>query len=106
MPMGSADFGPGEVRGTPSVTLLVSEIPTHKHGINAFQDDLADVSTPGPGVILGASKALNLYGSASDTTLNPGALAPTGQSAPHNNLSPYLEVNFCIAMKGVFPPRG
>jgi microcystin-dependent protein len=34
------------------------------------------------------------------------ALPPAGGSVPHNNLMPYLVVNFCIALQGVFPPRG
>jgi microcystin-dependent protein len=34
------------------------------------------------------------------------ALAPVGGSLPHNNMMPYLTLNFCIAMQGVFPPRG
>jgi microcystin-dependent protein len=33
------------------------------------------------------------------------ALAPAGGSLPHNNMMPYLTVNFCIAMQGIFPPR-
>jgi microcystin-dependent protein len=34
------------------------------------------------------------------------ALPPAGGSLPHNNMQPYLTVNFCIALQGVFPPRG
>ncbi len=38
--------------------------------------------------------------------LDPSALSLVGGSLPHNNLMPYLTLNFCIAMQGVFPPRG
>jgi microcystin-dependent protein len=46
------------------------------------------------------------YGPVGTTvTMNPQALAPTGGSLPHNNMQPYLTLNFCIALQGVFPAR-
>jgi microcystin-dependent protein len=39
-------------------------------------------------------------------TMAPQILPPAGGSLPHNNMQPYLAMNFCIAMQGVFPPRG
>jgi microcystin-dependent protein len=96
----------GEVSGSQTVTLLESEIPLHSHALNAYKDDLADINTPSPSVILGATSGLNLYGTASNTTLNFQALSVAGGSLPHNNLPPYLVVTFIIAMQGVFPPRG
>ena len=41
-----------------------------------------------------------------DAQLGPEALAPAGGDLPHNNMQPYLTLNFCIALQGVFPPRG
>lgn len=96
----------GETGGSENVTLLQSEMPAHTHAINAYKDDPADVNTPSPNVILGASAALNLYAtSGANTTLNLQALAISGGGLPHNNMPPYLVVNFIIAMQGVFPPR-
>jgi microcystin-dependent protein len=43
---------------------------------------------------------------ASLVQLAPQALAINGAGLPHNNMQPYLALNFCIAMQGVFPPRG
>jgi microcystin-dependent protein len=40
-----------------------------------------------------------------DTLLNAAALGPSGASAPHNNMMPYLPLNFCIAIEGIFPSR-
>jgi microcystin-dependent protein len=37
--------------------------------------------------------------------MNSAAIVPTGGNQPHNNLQPYLTLNFCIALQGVFPPR-
>jgi microcystin-dependent protein len=95
----------GEYSGSEHVTLLQSEIPFHTHSLQAYTDDLADVNAPSPSVILGASAGLNLYSPSQNTTMNPQALSVAGASLPHNNLQPYLVVNFCIAMQGVFPPR-
>jgi len=39
------------------------------------------------------------------TSLNAAAIAPAGGNLPHNNMQPYLTVNFCIALQGIFPPR-
>ena len=39
-------------------------------------------------------------------TMAPQSLAPAGGDQPHNNMMPYLTLNFCIALQGVFPPRG
>jgi microcystin-dependent protein len=37
--------------------------------------------------------------------MNPAAVQPAGGSFPHNNMPPYLALNFCIATQGIFPPR-
>lgn len=102
---GLTDRTIGEASGTPTVTLLESEMPLHTHSVNAYTDDLADINIPSPSVILGATAGLNLYGTSSNTTLNFEALSIAGSSFPHNNLQPFLVVNFIIAMQGVFPPR-
>ena len=97
----------GESSGTPSVTLLQSEMPVHTHAINAYADDPADVNTPSPAVILGATAGLNLYSpTKANTTMNAQDLSIYGSSLPHNNMPPYLAVTFIIAMQGVYPPRG
>jgi microcystin-dependent protein len=49
---------------------------------------------------------INLYGPANNlTSMSNQALAPAGGDMPHNNMMPYLTLNFCIALQGVFPPR-
>lgn len=103
---GLSDRMLGEQAGASTVTLLTSEIPNHTHSINAYKDDPADINTPSPSVILGTTAGLNLYGTSSNSSLQTFALTPTGGGLPHNNQSPYLVVNFILAMQGVFPPRG
>jgi microcystin-dependent protein len=98
---------PGEVGGSQFVTLLQSEIPSHTHALNTTPV-ASLVAVPGPTVALGRSRGLNAYQSnttANLAALSPNAIAPTGGDQPHNNLQPYLVLNFCIALQGVYPPR-
>ncbi len=95
----------GEQGGTETVTLLESEMPSHTHTLRANTIDPADTSTPGPSATFAPSTGGTLYQATADTELAPAALSVTGGGLPHNNMQPYLTVNFCIALQGVFPPR-
>lgn len=97
----------GEAGGSSTVTLLESEIPSHSHALNALAAP-ADVPNPDAHVIartIGATPYLPSSG-APIVALAPEALAPAGGDQPHNNMMPYLTFYFCIALQGVFPPRG
>jgi microcystin-dependent protein len=100
------DYFLGQQAGEDSVTLLNSEIPVHTHQLNAVESDSVD-RQPG-GNYLAKGVGVDLYGNNTDatTTMAPQMITPSGGSIPHNNMQPYLCVNFCIAMQGVFPPRG
>lgn len=95
----------GETGGSETVTLLESEIPSHNHQMTVSQSDAIE-RTPG-GQLFATSIGLGAYAAPNAlTALNPNALAPAGGDQPHNNLQPYLTFYFCIALQGVFPPRG
>ena len=96
----------GQVGGTPFVTLLTSEMPVHTHGVNGLTA-LSTTTTPTTGTTLGRSVNGNAYADAAGglQTFAPQALSPAGGSLPHNNLQPYLTMNYIIALQGVFPPR-
>ncbi|HZS04617.1 MAG TPA: tail fiber protein [Blastocatellia bacterium] len=99
----------GETAGQETVALLVSEIPAHTHSMGAYADDPADAQGPGPTLSLAQSS--NGQGYQTDGAQNLVAMAaamaaPAGGDQPHNNMMPYLTLNFCIALQGVFPPRG
>ena len=96
----------GEQGGSETVTLLVSEIPAHTHTVNALTA-LSTTTTPTTGTTLGRSVNGNAYAdtAAGVQTFAPEALPPAGGGLPHNNLQPYLTLNYCIALQGVFPPR-
>jgi len=92
----------GEAGGSETVTLLQSEVPAHNHSLSMSVRP-ADNIHPG-GLVPGSGN--QIFGAA--TSLTPMAsqsFAPTGSGLPHNNLQPYLTVQFNIALQGVFPPR-
>ena len=104
---GLSDYFLGQASGTPNVTLLTSEMPTHNHFVTAYSDDPADVSIPSPATVLGLAQGLTPYRPPQpNTTMNPLEVSIVGGSLPHNNMMPYLCVLFIIAMQGIFPPRG
>jgi microcystin-dependent protein len=94
----------GETGGSETVSLLESEIPSHSHTYRA-----AGVVADGPvpvGNLVAAPTSDTLYGAAANMVLmNGNALAPAGGDQPHNNMQPFLTLNFCIALQGVYPPR-
>lgn len=99
----------GEVSGTENVTLLITQIPAHNHilqannsGGNAPLSPSTVISNP---VDINGD-ALNAFtGSAANTSLSPTAIGMSGGSQPHNNMQPYLVMNYCIALVGIFPSR-
>ena len=92
----------GETGGSETVTLLQSEIPSHTHTTAKAGSTVALLNSP-------ANNALTkpATGNAYDSTGagNMASLSPAGGNQPHNNMQPYLTLNFCIALQGVFPPR-
>ena len=102
---GLSDRFLGETGGEQSVTLLQTEMPLHDHFVTA-SNQIGTDRTPG-GEDLARSKGMNLYGpSGTAVLMDPQATSPAGGSLPHNNMSPYLTLTFCIALQGIFPPRG
>jgi microcystin-dependent protein len=99
----------GEIGGSDTVTLLESEIPAHSHALRANSFD-GDNLAPAPTISLAQSTGGAIYVAAGSNPTLTGmafeALPPAGGSLPHNNMQPYLTFNFCIALQGVFPPRG
>jgi microcystin-dependent protein len=96
----------GETAGSDTVTLLQSEMPSHSHSAQASGQQ-ALLSVPGPNALLAHSNGTFAYvqTTSSLVQMDPSAIAPAGGDQPHNNLMPYLTLNFCIALQGVYPPR-
>ena len=96
----------GEMSGSESITLLVSEMPFHTHTLLAGPDP-ANAQIPTDTVCLTRSSGGNAYSTVTTglVTMAPQVLTPAGGSLPHNNMQPYLTLNFCIALQGIFPQR-
>lgn len=92
----------GEQSGSETVTLLQTEMPAHSHSYNAANDSGVQ---PNPDGAVPTRIAAYNSDSAAPGMMNAGAIAPAGGSQPHNNMQPYLGLNFCIALQGIFPPR-
>jgi microcystin-dependent protein len=98
----------GEKSGTQTITLLIAEMPSHTHVVNA--KTAGGTASPADfvwGTSNAAKVAANFYApaAASPVNMNVGALSISGGNQPHNNLMPYLTFNFCIALQGIFPQR-
>lgn len=90
----------GERGGEAAHTLSISELPTHTHQAMASPTN-ADAPAP-TGAVLGA--AANSYRAADNlVALGPSSIANAGGSQAHQNLQPFLTLNFCIALQGIFP---
>jgi len=99
----------GESGGEPAVTLRQADVPPHTHALQASALE-AELDKPGPQNSLARSKPATIYkvpaGAAKPEPLAPGVMgAAVGGNLPHNNMMPFLTLNFCIALAGVFPQR-
>ncbi|MGA8818829.1 MAG: tail fiber protein [Xanthobacteraceae bacterium] len=107
----------GQLAGETAHTLNIGEIPTHTHFL-AADPAAASSDTPDPagGKALAQSSgsggsppapfAANIYSSAgANSNLNPACVSFTGGNQPHDNMSPYLVLNFIVALQGIFPSR-
>ena len=105
----------GETGGEQTVTLLLTQIPTHTHqatGVAANGDQASpagNAASPGGNTWAiahsGPKTKDSIYSSSAGATMNAQALSVAGGSLPHDNMPPYLVLNFCIAMVGIFPAR-
>ncbi len=95
----------GETGGSETVALAPSQLPAHSHNL-LFANAPADSTQPtGRALAVAGRDAFVKPGSKTPASMHPQSLGPAGGGAPHNNLQPYLALNFIIALQGIFPPR-
>jgi microcystin-dependent protein len=90
----------GQTGGQERVAVTVAELPAHTHALRASTGD-GDRASP-QGSVWARSEALAFSAPAPNTAMHASSLATTGQGAPHDNMMPFLGVNFMIALEG-FP---
>lgn len=93
----------GEAAGSTAVTINIQQLPTHTH---FWQGSGNNATTNDPTNNVLARANADVYNIPSNlTTLDPSAVSSVGGSQPHNNMMPYLVLNFCIALQGIFPSQ-
>lgn len=93
----------GEVAGEYSHTLTISEMPTHLHVVNGSPNNATVISPTGN--YLATSPGNTYVAPPGNTALMPPTLSNVGGSQAHDNTSPYLVLNFCIALVGIYPSQ-
>jgi microcystin-dependent protein len=91
----------GQMGGVETVTLTQSQLPVHTHTANA-NTTTADQNLPG-GNVWGAGSLVAYSDQPPTVTMSPSALLPSGGSQPHDNMPPFLCLNFIIATEGIYP---
>lgn len=91
----------GEVGGEAVHTLISSEMPAHNHTVNA-SNNAADQTYPTGNLLSKGGSAAGFH-ALTNAVMSAGVVTNTGGSQAHENRSPYLVVNYCIALTGIFP---
>ncbi|MFV8749417.1 phage tail protein [Nannocystaceae bacterium ST9] len=94
----------GEMAGSESASLLIGNIPAHGHLINALSSS-GDQASPAGHFPAGGGTGTLSYSSRFDATMNPTAVSSSGGSQPFSTESPFLALNFIIALTGIYPSR-
>ena len=92
----------GEAAGTDAVTITMQQLPQHIHVVSATT---TNATTPVPTNNFLASTNNGYAAPANLTTLLPSSVTNVGGSQAHENRQPFLALNFCIALQGIFPSQ-
>lgn len=101
---GLSSFAEGQAGGSETVTLTATQMPGHTHRVTA-SSRAADSDQPEGRPLARSASHIYTPKSGTSTVMNADMVGDTGGSQPHDNIQPYLAVNFCIALTGIFPSR-
>jgi microcystin-dependent protein len=93
----------GERGGETAHTLNISELPAHTH--TPVGSTAAPSAPSASGNVWATFSGSNQYNATQNTSMNPACITATGGNQPHENMSPYLVLNFIIALQGIFPSQ-
>ena len=105
---GLSSYDLGQVSGTESETITINQMPAHNHQVACLQGEATSPRPQGNFLaILTVPTDSNslLYAATADALMAPTSITNTGGSQPISLLQPYLTLNFCIALEGIFPSR-
>jgi microcystin-dependent protein len=102
---GLSNYVIGQTGGEENHTLLINEMPQHNH-LMTGSGEAAAQNSPAGGSLPSTARGVNSY-TTGGNSLSPMASATvvTGGNQGHNNIQPYLAINYCIALQGIFPSR-
>ncbi len=100
--VGLSSYNLGQIGGEEQHTLVVSELPAHTHDLQV-STNVGTSDSPGKMYLAQNSEGVKQYSANQNSTAEPPTV--TGQDKPHNNLQPYLSINYIIALNGIFPSR-
>lgn len=101
---GGADHSLGQKSGEESHTLAANEMPQHTHTLRASATD-ANAGAPTGNLLARSSTPESYRDAGSLAAMASGSITNVGGSQAHENMQPYIALNFCIALQGLFPSR-
>ena len=101
---GGTSYQQGQRGGAETHTLSTAEMPSHTHALSATSQT-ADSGLPTGHVLASSSTPETYRPPDSLASMQAGSISDIGGGQAHNNMQPYLTVNFCIALQGLFPSR-
>ncbi len=98
-------FALGQTGGETAHTLITSELPAHNHVPVGSSTSPGTSADPTGHLWAVAPNSANQYNANANTSLNSACVVAAGGNQPHENQAPFLVLNFCIALQGIFPSR-
>ena len=92
----------GQKGGTDAVTLTTATLPSHTHNVNVFN---TEGSQPDPTNAFWAKGNPQYSNASPNNQMNSSLISTVGGNQPHDNVMPFLSINYIIALQGLFPPQ-
>ena len=103
------NYSIGEEAGTETITISSGQMPVHTHNVFGSNAATGNFAFPAAGTALASNDKGNAFyapGNSAATAINPGTVSMyMGGNQAHTNLQPYLAINWCIALVGIYPAR-
>lgn len=93
----------GERAGEQAHTLTINELPAHTHGVNVISNGVADEQYASTSNFWAAGGSAAGFHQTPNAVMDPAIVLPVGGNQAHLNMAPFLTLNYCIALQGIFP---